>query len=250
MPKAYVPVREPRSCALNKCYNLFVSANANQRFCSKRCADYRPFNRRPNRECVVCGESFQPKDNTQRACGRACGLFLSASSRGFADRCDVQWYRCSECGHLVWAHLHKTCPTPRPMQGPTLDAPPIKLCPECGEWFAPPQLRESRRYCSWSCGHRVQNRNRRNAERAATQHGDKIGLGELALRDGWCCQICGGDVSQSIDLQHTRTGYTQDHIIPVTRGGMHTWSNVRLAHRSCNSSRGNEVDPILLAWVA
>jgi 5-methylcytosine-specific restriction endonuclease McrA len=31
---------------------------------------------------------------------------------------------------------------------------------------------------------------------------------------------------------------TLDHVIPLTRGGAHTASNLRVACRSCNSSKG------------
>ena len=32
-----------------------------------------------------------------------------------------------------------------------------------------------------------------------------------------------------------------DHIIPVSRGGTHTWDNVQLAHRYCNSIKSNKL---------
>jgi 5-methylcytosine-specific restriction endonuclease McrA len=32
---------------------------------------------------------------------------------------------------------------------------------------------------------------------------------------------------------------SHDHVVPLTKGGSNTPDNVRLAHRGCNSSKGN-----------
>lgn len=31
-----------------------------------------------------------------------------------------------------------------------------------------------------------------------------------------------------------------DHVIPLARGGQHSWNNVRLAHRICNSLKSDK----------
>lgn len=69
----------------------------------------------------------------------------------------------------------------------------------------------------------------------------------LGERDNWTCHLCGEPVPQfthCIDGQSA----TIDHIVPLVRGGSHTWDNVRLAHRSCNSARGAK--PLEAAWTA
>ena len=69
----------------------------------------------------------------------------------------------------------------------------------------------------------------------------------LGERDNWTCHLCGEPVPQfthCIDGQSA----TIDHIVPLARGGSHTWDNVRLAHRSCNSARGAK--PLEGAWTA
>ena len=52
----------------------------------------------------------------------------------------------------------------------------------------------------------------------------------VAERDRWRCGICGGKV--------TMATWSLDHVIPLSKGGPHTYENVVLAHRSCNSKRG------------
>jgi hypothetical protein len=56
---------------------------------------------------------------------------------------------------------------------------------------------------------------------------------KVAKRDGWTCSICHEPVSRST--------WSIDHVIPLSKGGPHTYDNVRLAHRLCNSIKGNRV---------
>lgn len=52
-------------------------------------------------------------------------------------------------------------------------------------------------------------------------------------RDKGVCQIC-------FESAHKR-GWHLDHIIPLSRGGSHTYDNVQVTHPSCNCSKGNKV---------
>jgi len=66
-----------------------------------------------------------------------------------------------------------------------------------------------------------------------------ITLKECVKRFNGICQICGEPVdSYDIKGGHIRRLYpTVDHIIPLSRGGSHTWENVQLAHMSCNAGK-------------
>ena len=35
---------------------------------------------------------------------------------------------------------------------------------------------------------------------------------------------------------------TIDHVVPLVLGGKHSWTNVKLAHLSCNSAKGASVN--------
>jgi hypothetical protein len=61
-------------------------------------------------------------------------------------------------------------------------------------------------------------------------------------RDGWLCQLCGQEVDRSLRGPH-RLSASLDHIVPVSKGGSHTLSNVQLAHLSCNSRKGARTTP-------
>lgn len=84
----------------------------------------------------------------------------------------------------------------------------------------------------------------RHARRAAMRgvRYEVIDSHELAVRDGWKCHLCGGDVPQGLNWwdDDTRRLYpTVDHVIPLSKGGAHTWDNVKLAHFYCNSSKAD-----------
>lgn len=67
-----------------------------------------------------------------------------------------------------------------------------------------------------------------------------ITLEKLIDRDGDRCAICGLPCFFSDDYLAALYP-TIDHIIPISRGGGHIWSNVQVAHRICNSHKGNKV---------
>ena len=96
---------------------------------------------------------------------------------------------------------------------------------------------------NWPCS------NRKWTQRAAHYGCDSsmidksITMEKLRERDGDICQICGLPVVDSdINNGHAGRMYpTLDHIIPLSKGGSHTWDNVQLAHMSCNAGKQNRV---------
>ena len=61
----------------------------------------------------------------------------------------------------------------------------------------------------------------------------------LYQRDGWTCQLCTGPVDPELPPLDNWAA-SLDHIIPRSRGGDHSDENLRLAHRWCNSVRGDD----------
>jgi 5-methylcytosine-specific restriction endonuclease McrA len=70
---------------------------------------------------------------------------------------------------------------------------------------------------------------------------ERVSLLRVAERDGWVCSLCGGVVKRTSD--DTRETWSMDHVVPLSKGGHHTYENVRLAHRGCNSAKGNRGTP-------
>ena len=68
---------------------------------------------------------------------------------------------------------------------------------------------------------------------------ESITLEGVIKRDKGICQICGNPVVLTDILNgHVRRLYpTVDHIKAMSKGGAHTWDNVRLAHMCCNAGK-------------
>jgi len=59
-------------------------------------------------------------------------------------------------------------------------------------------------------------------------------------RDNYICQICKQPTLPNVESSHSLFP-TVDHIIPLSKGGTHEYSNVQCAHLGCNSSKGNKI---------
>lgn len=57
-----------------------------------------------------------------------------------------------------------------------------------------------------------------------------------ARRDGWTCQLCGGEIPRRL-VSNDDHNLLVDHIRPVAAGGTDHPSNVRAAHQTCARSR-------------
>lgn len=118
----------------------------------------------------------------------------------------------------------------------------IAICGCCGEPF---YTWSSRRvFCSKECARHSHMKTQGSDDRLSQANvvDRDITLEKLYERDGGVCQICGRMCDYS-DYRINENGVhiagnlypSRDHIIPLKNGGKHSWDNVRLAHRICNS---------------
>lgn len=70
-------------------------------------------------------------------------------------------------------------------------------------------------------------------------------LAQLAERDEWICWVCENEVDPNTSVGSASSG-SIDHVIPKSLGGDSSPGNLRLAHRKCNSGRGDKLPE--LAW--
>ena len=104
------------------------------------------------------------------------------------------------------------------------------------------------KYCSGSCSRKAEReRTGRPKHRYKGITIDKdITLKKLAARDHNQCQICGLLVDWNDYIKTDKTTIcgdmypSIDHIRPISLGGMHSWGNVQLAHRGCNTKKRNK----------
>jgi len=55
----------------------------------------------------------------------------------------------------------------------------------------------------------------------------------ILMRDGYQCQYCGA--------RRSGDELTIDHVVPLSRGGRDTWTNVAAACRLCNNRKGSKL---------
>ncbi|HEY3547763.1 MAG TPA: HNH endonuclease, partial [Propionicimonas sp.] len=127
------------------------------------------------------------------------------------------------------------------LRAPILRARATHPCRECGTLFA---RRNAQYYCSEACWklNRIDLRpaNHKRPGVRASAKVQEVVRRRVYDRDGWQCWICLGAVDP--DLRgRTRWAASLDHVLPLSRGGDHTESNLRLAHFGCNSARGAKV---------
>jgi len=87
--------------------------------------------------------------------------------------------------------------------------------------------------------------NRREAERkrrALKYQTEVEAINEkmVYFRDGWICQHCKRRVNKRFKFPNPMCA-SLDHIIPLSKGGTHTYNNVQLAHLSCNASKQDKI---------
>ena len=187
--------------------------------------------------CDRCGASFERKRGaggrvpTRSYCSESCRVTLARRGRKIytCEQCGIQrvngddgkWARfCSQGCKRAWWEANVRAPLR------TVD------CRECGKTFT--TRRSQKLTCSRRCHNRLDGR-RRNSGRVSARRPDDeqvFTILDIAVRDRWTCHLCGDGVERST--------WTLDHLIPQSQGGEHSRTNVKLAHRSCNSRRGTK----------
>lgn len=77
--------------------------------------------------------------------------------------------------------------------------------------------------------------NRENARRRRSTDGP-VDYAAVLDRDGMVCHICDDEIP-SMDVLHF------DHVIPLSRGGAHSYDNIKPSHASCNLRKGSKTLP-------
>lgn len=109
----------------------------------------------------------------------------------------------------------------------------FKICPVCGSLFTGGRI-----YCSEQC----RNQNKWNLKDGYRY---QFPLKEVYKRDEGVCWLCGGlcdwndiKIINGVAVYGNRYP-SRDHVVPKSKGGKNTWTNIRLAHRGCNSIKSN-----------
>ena len=123
----------------------------------------------------------------------------------------------------------------------------FSFCKECGTMFYNSTDRK-RIYCSSKCSKAVMNRKGKDRRLRKMKGLPNIELKDLYARDKGICWLCGGMCDYEDYTKDEKgsfiAGYNYpsiDHVCPLSKGGQHTWDNVRLAHFYCNTLKSAKV---------
>lgn len=215
-------------------------------------------------ECKICGKQFRKYGSTL-TCSEECKkinnkkmMYLSSrrhakrkqlNKKGVCKICGKEFFKngintkcCSDECRLINKKRSKQAHSQRKELKRKLKRISLKKCLVCGKDF---EGHGNKYFCSENCA--ILHRKMKKSERKITKRfaGREIDLtitlDELIKRDNNICYICGKPCDGSDFV--VKNGYTIcgnqypsiDHVIPASKGGTHTWNNVRLAHRLCNS---------------
>lgn len=222
-----------RTCA--EC-EVKYEGNPRSKFCGSKCR-YRNKDKAKRAPCANCGDLIYPGPGRREdAMCRTCRTQAYAEGRTHGTTNTYnKGCRCNECKAAIarvgreYAQRHKEAHGITPSQKYRPRTTPAN-CTECGgqvrQAFVPQPVcktcRQSRRRF------------------LPVTETERVAIYE---RDQWVCQLCDTAVDPSLPYTD-KWSATLDHIecqswalIPD-----HTARNLRLAHRSCNSRRGNKAD--------
>lgn len=228
--------------------------------------------------CPTCGGSFKTVYSRQIYCpdcrrgagGAKAGTKRTAEERnpGFiflSKNRDRVLLRCKKCGAEVERSYYRVkkgtvrcdaCAYEKKRKsealrlintlGRLIDVKTSKVCPTCNKAFYSPH--PGAVYCSELCKRKYRGRRssmRGRCRKYGVLYRPGITLPQLYNRDGGVCQICGKKTDWMDNAWGANFGPlypTIDHIVPLAKGGPHSWENVQLAHAICNSAKRDTIE--------
>lgn len=256
------------------CHKAFTAKSQGATMCSRECRLKKNEYKRLEYEqlqkietCKQCNKEFIPK-NVQSAifCSKECSythfkIHLKTNKKDniYCPVCNFECEdlrkECSNC--LMRERLEKEMEAEYQeleRRKKELEQQSIKTCEICNSFFK--AKNENDLFCSSECKKKHSNMQRelRKGKRAELivingKIDEDITLARLIKRDKNICHIC--------NLECDKKDYTRDenktfiagnaypsidHLIALINGGTHTWDNIKLAHRLCNSQKGGKED--------
>jgi 5-methylcytosine-specific restriction endonuclease McrA len=239
-------------------FELFSNQKA---FCCHACRH--TYSRIPERNCICCGNTYKPKTSKTKYCGSECankhkakmyrlpsskvqqakvtvnGVKIGATCKLSFDKCRVcngpratlspktGLYCSGKCQRQYYYQLD--C-----KRGKRKRKSGLSVCAWCGakQYLA---KHASKLFCSAKCSSRKAKCERRHRKRA-TSYSVGISWKTAVERFGWACAGCGVICIRPLGFNNPIEA-TLDHIVPISNGGSHTWDNVQILCRDCNTAK-------------
>lgn len=113
-------------------------------------------------------------------------------------------------------------------------------CKECGVLFEGPK---SRVFCNTKCYNRNHRRieHRKKRARLRMLKVDNVDPINVFTLYHWHCANCGDYTPRHLKGKHMDNSPELDHIIPLSKGGEHSYTNTQLLCRKCNGIKSNNL---------
>ena len=175
------------------------------------------------RICEICGAGYRTRDRRIRTCGRVCGRVLMQASRP-GDYRRAYFGLCSIC--------HK------PYSNRNMKLGKYSICKESECKREHNRLRGLINYQLHADRFKTTAQNRRT--RQAGVFVESISTKKIGVRDGWHCYLCDLPIDPSLKNRNPLMP-SLDHVIPISKGGLHSKSNVRITHYRCNLEKNAKI---------
>lgn len=264
------PSRPPIECPA--CRGVFVPKNEAHYACSVACR--RVLRRKPRAEsarCLNCGKHFTPSKfvagvKVQMYCTKKCKQIDWRRRTEFNERrrassppktiCAYRTGHCSDCACGLGARRGQlpkrcgACAKRAANEAARIGAEAlhraagrVKTCSECGASFCPLYGSSGIDSCA-PCWPEAERRRKRmtKGRREARERGvdaESIDPFKVFERDRWRCQLCGIRTPRSKRGTYDDDAPELDHIVPLSQGGPHTYTNTQCACRRCNGLKGD-----------
>lgn len=250
------------------CLNCSTPMQASRKHCSAGCrkefAQKRKDGRKPTpftqmqRACQHCGAIYSGKQKTAKFCSRACNMAAfkarhdpqrdERARQRQADKVDREALMRSR---LALRQQEKCAQQMAKLAAQNRARE--RACRCCGVPYSMLN-RIAAHFCSDDCASRQAKAQKAAARiaRKALQRARRVEpVNPLRVfrRDGWRCYLCGCVTPEALRGTFEPNSPEIEHVIPLARGGEHSYMNVRCACRACNAIKGDRsLDEIGGPW--
>lgn len=203
--------------------------------------------------CAVCGKIYAPKRKERSTtCSRECGfawlgIKKSAQADGLRVKHQVERGRCLQCGKPfakvspLQDRCSDDCRRLHARSAWAAKTHKARDCRVCGQRFVPADRRQGPyATCSEHCRLKLEDQSKRvsRSARKAREKGakviDLVDPIQVLMRDRWSCRRCGIKTPRRLRGSFHPHAPEVDHIVPLAKGGEHSYANTQCLCRSCN----------------
>jgi 5-methylcytosine-specific restriction endonuclease McrA len=203
-----------------------------------------------HKNCPICSKTFRPRESVQLLCSNACRLQwrIQQMQSAKVKLATKTWQKIKErrrqcsCGRAFLAcggsHPWERCSECRAKAA--IESRTVH-CEDCGASFL--RNKSQRCVCTTCQARRTAESNRETKKRAKYKDRSRLRCATVERfrsqdvfdRDRWICRLCRRAVRAALNEPDEAT---VDHIVPLSRGGVHSMANCQTACRDCNTRKG------------